>query len=623
MTSALLCVLFAASHRVLIGNFHVSSPNAITWLVDGKVGFEISPDTDAPADLAAPDNSYHRTTTDGVWEWGRVGDAVVGRYTMNSDQGGFKLTFHNNWPHPIPDSVTAGTSSGGWKCTSGGVTWELVMSNDVSSDTDASHRTHFVAGIGKLPATSEVDSILDKAKAHYEATRISATGDRGDFLGPIAATLNDTRVYSDDIKRLAHTVSRKWAKDGNVPFFCWDSFFNGALACLEDPETARETVRTILSFQTPQGLVPNFAHWGFADQTMSEDRSQPPVGSMCVWKMHQRQPDLAFLREVYPKLAKWHRWWPVARDGNHNGLLEWGSALGELQGAKWETGWDDTVAFEGASMFGPHMNADAVDLSSLWAADAHYLGLIARALGKTEEAVEWEREHREISRAIEGYFWAELPIGPAGAKEGLFCNRLWNRQPIYRLTPMCFYPLICGVEDADKVASTIALMQSPKFWGDWVLPTVAFDDKDWPKQDYWRGKVWAPVNFLVFQGVQRYAPIAFQNEFAAKSVRLFMRNWTAKHVCGENYLSSTGEQSSDPHYTWGALLCLIGLENICRIEDDGRVSLNGTLKETLTLRNVPIHGKPYEIRVTPGRAELWHDGKSVLTADGKVVTGAP
>ncbi len=55
---------------------------------------------------------------------------------------------------------------------------------------------------------------------------------------------------------------------------------------------------------------------------------------MAVWKMHQRWPDMAFLAEVYPKLAQWHDWWPTARDGNKNGLLEWGSNGGGFQGAQ-------------------------------------------------------------------------------------------------------------------------------------------------------------------------------------------------------------------------------------------------------------------------------------------------
>jgi len=68
--------------------------------------------------------------------------------------------------------------------------------------------------------------------------------------------------------------------------------------------------------------------------------------------MHQRWPDLDFLREVYPKLVRWHAWWFTARDGNHDGLLEWGSNGQSAHEANYETGWDNSPAFEGAKMVG-------------------------------------------------------------------------------------------------------------------------------------------------------------------------------------------------------------------------------------------------------------------------------
>jgi putative isomerase len=102
--------------------------------------------------------------------------------------------------------------------------------------------------------------------------------------------------------------------------------------------------------------------------------------------MHERRPDPKFLADVYPALVRWHDWWPKARDGNHNGLLEWGSEQNSFNGAQLETGWDDNLEYAGAALSGTTMNADAVDLNSLWSMDAEYLAKIAAALGKAEDA---------------------------------------------------------------------------------------------------------------------------------------------------------------------------------------------------------------------------------------------
>jgi len=613
-------------HQVLIGNYLTTAPNGIAFVVeDGNAAFLVDTGWPYYAGEAAPDDSYHvsRTSRDGAnvtFCWGRSGDAVIGQFDSDKPVR-IDLKLSQTWPdiktvyEPTPDGATA---------TSNGVAWSLRVSPKPSSTSDKmvtvdivpGQPACFLAGIGNvgMPNPANIGTHLLTKGHHYEETKPRASGDWGDFLGAIADNLNNSRLYSTDNRMLAISVSRGWAGTPNsAPYFCWDSFFNGNLACLDDPKTARDTVRAILSCQTGEGLVPNFGHWNFDGGRVSTDRSQPPVGSMCIWRMQERWPDLAFLKEVYPKLVTWHRWWAKARDGNHNGLLEWGSATGQLQGAKWETGWDDTVHFESAKMVGPNMDADAVDLNSMWAMDAEFLSRIAKAIGDKDEAKAFAREHDEICARINKELW-----NPA---LGIYCSKLWDGQFLTRLTPMNFYPLLAGAATPERARQVLAVMTDPKrFWGDWILPTVAYDDPVWPQQDYWKGKVWAPVNYLVFQGLRRYASPDVIDEFAQKSVSLFMRNWTAKGVCGENYLSKDGTQSSDSHYTWGALLCLVGLESIVHTEPDGRIWLNGTLQAHLELNNVPLNGHRYRVEVIPGKTVLSDErgNRVLITAEGKI-----
>ena len=59
------------------------------------------------------------------------------------------------------------------------------------------------------------------------------------------------------------------------------------------------------------------------------------MGSYVVWKVYQRHQDRDLLEWAYPRLKKWHEWWfhdrgdgQPWRDGNRDGLLEWGSDRG-------------------------------------------------------------------------------------------------------------------------------------------------------------------------------------------------------------------------------------------------------------------------------------------------------
>ncbi len=552
LSSLLACAAIVGNSEagVRIGNYYCSAPNGIAFIRDDAAAFVIDPGGAYTPDTAAPDDSFHRSSSPragfrsnsigagrGIWRWGRLSAPAPVNVT-------FKLG--SNWPGFASRFTAEGNGVKGEASATDGKTivwraqtWPAPVSADGAQFTvavDPAHPAHLVAGFGDLPSFPDIDGLLAKAEQAYLARRPKASGPAGDFLGAIADSLNGSRFYSSDDKRAAVSVSRGWIRGGanHNPYFCWDSFFSGLLASLDDPETGRETVRAILSCQTAEGLVPNYGHW-MEKSRASDDRSQPPVGALCVWKMHQHWPDAAFLREVYPALAKWHAWWMTARDAKHDGLLEWGTATGNLQNAKYETGWDDTPEFEGAAMDGTTMNAYAVDLCSLWAMDAHYLALIADAIGKPDDAAKYRQERDDMNRRINDKLWNE--------SLGIYCSRMWDGPDgkpgafLTRLTPMNFYPLISGAPDADRARRVLEVMTDPaRFWGDWILPTVAKGDPLFPQQIYWHGTVWGPVNYLVYQGVKRYAPPEVESQYARKSVALFMRNWTEKRICAEKLL---------------------------------------------------------------------------------------
>jgi len=617
-------------HTVRIHNGFVYAPAGIACVVDDQAAFVLDIGRAPGAKpqflgqhwsasgcrpgIAAPDDSIHKLVLESKeaniqWVWGKAGDAAVGRISVDKPTTVTVKLLKESWPNlyatytPTSDGVTGeATLQNGNK-----IGWRLALStaparNDgetLELTLDPKEPVRLVAGLGTLPKFSDVDGILERAEEAYVARRPSASGPWGDFVGAIADNLNNTRVYSTDNHRLAYTVSRKWAKGPNkAPYFGWDSFFNAALGCLDDPQAAQEMVRASLELATPQGFIANFSHWEFIGKSTSFDRSQPPVGSLCVWRMHQRRADVGFLREVYPKLVKWHAWWMTARDGNNDGLLEWGSNGNGWHGALLETGWDDTPHFNGGKMVGPNMNVNAVDLNSLYSMDAEYLALIADAIGEKNDAEKFRAESKAINQRINEQLWNE--------ELGIYCSRMWGAEGksgafLTRLTPMNFYPLTCGAPDAERAKRVLKVMTDPKkFWGEWILPTLAYDDPLFAKQDYWNGKVWGPVNYLVFQGVKRYATPEVKAEFARKSVELFMQNWTQNGTCGENFSSTTGKQSSDPNYTWGALLCLVGVEAVIDQQPDGKFVAGQGLPADLKLNKIPLADRLYQVTVKNG-----------------------
>ena len=102
------------------------------------------------------------------------------------------------------------------------------------------------------------------------------------------------------------------------------------------------------------------------------------------------------------------------------------------------------------------------------------------------------------------------------------------------------------------------LLNPKEFWGQWVIPSIARDDPAFKDQNYWRGRIWGPMNYLVYLGLRNYDEPQVPRQFAQKSYDLFLKEWTENGHVHENYNAITGSgddvHSSDRFYHWGALL---------------------------------------------------------------------
>ena len=138
-----------------------------------------------------------------------------------------------------------------------------------------------------------------------------------------------------------------------------------------------------------------------------------------------------------------------------------------------------------------------------------------------------------------------------------------------RISPTNLYPLLAKAPSASRADEIITkhLLNPEEFGGDRTIPSIARNDAAFKDQDYWRGRIWGPMNYLVYLGLRNYDSADALNarqELARRSTALFLGEWRTKGHVHENY-SAVQENSdtvttSDRFYHWGALLGLIGLE---------------------------------------------------------------
>ncbi len=96
------------------------------------------------------------------------------------------------------------------------------------------------------------------------------------------------------------------------------------------------------------------------------------------------------------------------------------------------------------------------------------------------------------------------------------------------------------------------------FGGPFPIPGTARDDPAAKDNSYWRGRIWPPLNWFVWQGLRRMGRRAEASDLARRSFALFRAAWDTRRLCPENYNAETGEPLDQPDtegfYTWGALM---------------------------------------------------------------------
>lgn len=417
----------------------------------------------------------------------------------------------------------------------------------------------------------------------------------------------------DPVNRRPYTLlSRHWVAQKFGGFGVWldDVVYHGLMAGLFDDRVAAENLGAVYAGATERGNLPCL----LTGNDAWVDRSQPPIASFVVRMLHLRTGDRALLESAYPILLANHDWWWRERDGNGNGLLEYGTSpvgrglyRGTKLAAKDESMMDNSPVHDEASIVPETHTLDCEDvaLNSLVALDGELLATIARELGDHETATRLAERSDALKARIRAELWDD--------SRGIFANRLWSGRFVGSLAPTSFFPLIAGAADAQQTKRLIDdhLLNEREFWGEHVLPAVTRDDPAFGDNVYWRGRVWPPLNTLVYYGLRRHGLDDVAALLAERSHRTFAKGWDRDRHCGENFSAVSGEildqPDTDPFYAWGALMAYLAVADVVDVDP-----WNGW-----TLRHTGLDVRVGPLRVPGGRAVITSvAGRMTVERDG-------
>lgn len=404
---------------------------------------------------------------------------------------------------------------------------------------------------GEKKSITELTQIIENAKNRYHEYS-KKFGDMAEAFEGIETVLGWNTIYDQEKNRVISPVTRGWneAWQGYV-LFEWDTYFASYLFALDNKELAYSNAIAVTKGMNGQGFVGQWQMPG----VVAEGISQPPVGSMICWKIYEKFREKWFVEEVYNELLNWNRWWIKHRV--NKGYLTWGTAgWGGRQMAAWESGLDNAPMYDDVKMVSigndSLFSIADVGLNSMYVADCQYLAKMAKLLGKVADEKEL-LDRAKVYTSLTQKLWDN--------KAGIYLNKETETQKFSTaLSPTLFYPMLAGIPSKVQANRMITehFYNPSEFYSDYMLPSCAFNDTRFDN-NYWRGAVWGPMNFLVYLGLKEYDKKA-ATELSDKSYQLFLNAWQKHGAVFENINSLKGVEhikdqvNCNPFYHWGAMM---------------------------------------------------------------------
>jgi len=319
------------------------------------------------------------------------------------------------------------------------------------------------------------------------------------------------------------------SKVNYVGLWLWDSAMHALAYRHVDPELARNQIRAMLACQLPDGMLPDAVYdegiISTIDHPIYAEVTKPPILAWAALKLHETDPDLEFLQEIYVPLVRWNAWWFSMNDDDVDGLAQYNHP--------YSSGLDDSPLWEHG------MPVESPDLNTYLCVQMGSLATMAEALGMDTEGAMWRRRSAAIVRRMINDFWDE--------EAGLF-RALHDEQPIPVITPFNLYPLWTGqLPDAIRDRLIAHLVDSDEFGGEYVIPTVSYNDPHYDPETMWRGPVWANINYFFVEALHQVGEHALARTLREKTLELVMSHPSIY----EYYNSQTGQPAEAAAETFG------------------------------------------------------------------------
>lgn len=336
-------------------------------------------------------------------------------------------------------------------------------------------------------------------------------------------------------------------------FWSWDTWKQVAACALFFPELAKSGMRSMFAYQTKEGMIPDCIYIDSARNNYRD--TKPPLAAWAVWEVYKNTRDKDFVKELYPKLVKYHNWWYQYRDHDNNGLCEYGSVEGTLKTARWESGMDNAVRFDDTQLLQNlpkawSMNQESVDLNAYLYLEKLLLGKMDSLLGEGDQK-KYLKQATKLKKLINKNMYNKIT--------GFYYDKKLNSKELILLQGSeGWTPLWTGVATPSIAKSVSKVMLNESKFNTYLpFPTFQADHPKFEVDGYWRGTVWVDQVMFAIEGLKKYQLNREEKVLQSK----FFRNAAGfynQEALRETYNPFTGTGETAHNFSWTAS-CILRL----------------------------------------------------------------
>lgn len=406
----------------------------------------------------------------------------------------------------------------------------------------------------KQEKNKQLKSIIENRKPQFNNDKYA------EVLAKSHLTLqNNWRIPAGELTNegLFPSYHYKWFNG----FWSWDSWKHAVGLSYYDTKLAKNQMRAMFDFQSEDGFIVDCI---FRDTTIEAHNyrdTKPPLAAWAVAKIYEKDKDVGFVKEFYPKLKKYHDWWYNKRDHDQDGLCEYGSTDGTVIAAKWESGMDNAIRFDDSKILknseGAYsLDQESVDLNAYLYAEKLYLSQLAEAINNTDDAKVFKADAEKLKHKIQNQFYDD--------EDGWFYdtnlkgNTFIKGEGSEGWTPL--WANAATQEQAEAVKKT--MMNPEKFYTKIPFQTMSADHERFdPLKGYWRGPNWLDQAYFGVKGLRNYG---FNTEANQATIQIIKG---ANGILGkgksirENYHPITGKGLNAKNFSWSAAHLIMLLQN--------------------------------------------------------------